>query len=82
MLTSNASPKRLENLNKLIEDNRRNVDADIDVIYKLCEEVIGPADCSPKLHSLHHMIRKLVVIQGHPTFEMIVERLVSHNIDV
>jgi hypothetical protein len=52
----------------------------VDVLGKLCEEVSGPSSCTPNLHSLHHMIRRLIVLKGHPTFEMIVERLVSIKI--
>ncbi len=36
VLTSNASPERLENMNKLIEDHRINFDVDVDVLCKLC----------------------------------------------
>ena len=60
----------------MIENHRKNFNADVEVLCKLCEEVLPPRSCSPNLHSLHHMIRKLVAMKGHPTFEMIVERLV------
>ena len=67
----------VEATNKLILDHRRDFDKDVEVLAKLCEGVLGPSSCTPNLHSLHHMIRKLVDLKGHPTFEMIVERLVS-----
>jgi hypothetical protein len=61
----------------LILKNMKNFDMDVDVLCKLCEEVLGPSSCTPSLHSLHHMIRRLIVLKVHPIFEIIVERLVS-----
>ena len=80
VLKSDASHETIENTNIMIENHRKNFNVDVEVLCILCEEVLGPSSCSPNLHSLHHMIRKLVDIKGHPTFEMIVERLVSGSI--
>jgi len=63
--------------NEIITVHRRNFDKDVEILAKLCEGLIGPCACSPNLQSLHHMIRKLLDLKGHPTFEMIVERLGS-----
>ena len=75
--TAADSEEALEAKNRVIIEHRKNFDNDVEVLGKLCEEVFGPTGCSPNLHSLHHMIRRLIVLKGHPTFEMIVERLVS-----
>ena len=75
--TAADSEEALEAKNRVILEYRKNFDHDVEVLGKLCEEVFGPTGCSPNLHSLHHMIRRLIVLKGHPTFEMIVERLVS-----
>jgi hypothetical protein len=77
IVTSKDSPGKLEATNRTISDHRRNFDKDVEVLCKLCELVFGAPGCTPNLHSLHHMIRHLLVIKGHPTFEMIVERLAS-----
>lgn len=66
----------IERKNELIRYHRLNFDKDVEVLCKLCEATFGPTSCTPNLHSLHHMIRRLIEIKGHPTFEMIVERLV------
>jgi hypothetical protein len=63
--------------NREIIGHRYNCDKDVEVLAKLCEGVICPSGCSPNLHTLPHMIRKLLDLIGHSTFEMIVERLVS-----
>lgn len=75
--TSTNSVEHLEATNATILEHRSNFDKDVEVLCKLCEEVFGATSCTPNLHSLHHMIRRLIVLKGHPTFEMIVERLVS-----
>ena len=75
--TSGDSKEKVESMNRLILEHRKFFDKDVEVLCKLCEEVLGPTSCTPNLHSLHHMIRRLIVLKGHPTFEMIVERLVS-----
>ena len=62
--------------NKAIIAHIKNFDKDVEVLAKLFEDLIGPSGCSPNLHNLHHVLRKLVDLKGHPTFEMIVERLV------
>ena len=56
---------------------RKNFAMNVYVLCKLCEEVFGPSSYTPNLHSLHPMIRSLTILKGHPTFEMIVEHLVS-----
>ena len=61
----------------MIIHHRNNFEKDVEILCKWCEDVFGPSGCTPNLHSLHHMIRRLIVLKGHPTFEMIVERLVS-----
>ena len=75
--TVETDPEMVEAANQVIIAHRRDFDQDVEVLAKLCEGVLGPSSCSPNLHSLHHMIRKLIDLKGHPTFEMIVERLVS-----
>jgi hypothetical protein len=75
--TAAYSTEVLQARNAAILKHMKNFDMDVDVLCKLCEEVFGPSSCTPYLHSLHHMIRRLIVLKGHPTFEMIVERLVS-----
>jgi hypothetical protein len=75
--TVQTNPEYVADTNREIIGHRYNFDKDVEVLAKLCEGVIGPSGCSPNLHSLHHMIRRLLHLKGHPTFEMIVERLVS-----
>ena len=75
--TTRDSQEQVHAQNRLILEHRQNFDKDVEVLCKLCEEVFGALGCTPNLHSLHHMIRRLIVLKGHPTFEMIVERLVS-----
>ena len=75
--TVQTHPKDIADSNREILGHRYNFDNDVEVLAKLCEDVMGPSGCSPKSHSLHHMIRKLLDLKGHPTFEMIVERLAS-----
>ena len=75
--TSANSEEEVARANELILHHRQNFDKDVEVLCKLCEETFGASSCTPNLHSLHHMIRRLIVLKGHPTFEMIVERLVS-----
>ena len=77
VVTSTQSQEEIESCDRVILHLRNNFDKDVEVLCKLCEEVIGTTGCTPNLHSLHHMIRTLLVLKGHPTFEMIVERLVS-----
>ena len=67
----------VESTDRVIIAHRLNFDKDVEVLAKLCEGVIGPSSCSPNLHSRYHMIRKLIELKGHSTFEMIAERLVS-----
>ena len=55
----------------------KNFDKDVEVLAKLCKGLIGPSGCSPNLHSLHHMIRKLFDLKGHPACNMRVECLAS-----
>ena len=73
--TTRDSQEQVDAQNRLILDHRHNFDKDVEVLCKLCEEVFGASGCTPNLHSLLQMIRRLVVLKGHPTFEMIVERL-------
>jgi hypothetical protein len=61
----------------VIITHRRDFDKDVEVLAKLCEGLLGPSSSTPNLQNLHHMLRKLIDIKGHSTFEMIVERLVS-----
>ena len=75
--TCQTNEELVESTDRVIIAHRLNFDKDVEVLAKLCEGVIGPSSCSPNLHSLYHMIRKLIELKGHPTFEMIVERLVS-----
>jgi hypothetical protein len=75
--TSATAAESKEVQDRVILQHRMNFDKDVEVLCKLCEEVFGPSSCTPNLHSLHHMIRRLIVLKGHPSFEMIVERLVS-----
>jgi len=75
--TTNNSKEDVEKANLIILHHRENFDKDVEALCKLCEQVFGSSSCTPNLHSLHHMIRRLVVLKGHYTFEMIVERLVS-----
>jgi len=77
-VTSEDPPAKLESMNRAIIDYRRNFDKDVEVLCKLCELIFGAQGCTPNLHSLHHMIRHLIDVKGHPTFEMIVERLASN----
>jgi len=77
VVTANDSEDTIERRNLMIVDQRKNFDKDVEVLCKLAELVFGPSGCTPNLHSLHHMIRRLICLKGHPTFEMIVERLVS-----
>jgi hypothetical protein len=72
--TAADSKEVLQARNTIILKHRKNFDMDVNVLCKLCE---GPSSCTPNLHSLHHMIRSLIVLKGHPTFEIIVWRLVS-----
>ena len=76
---SSDSEEKVEN-NKIILLHSKIFDNDVEVLCKLCEKVLGPTSCTPSLHSLHHMIRRLIVLKGNPTFEMIVERLKSIDI--
>ena len=75
--TVQIDPEKVEATIQVIMAHRRGYDKDVKVHAKLCEGVLGPTSRTLNLHSLHHMIRKLVDMKGHPTFEMIVERLVS-----
>jgi hypothetical protein len=77
--TAANSTELLQARNAVILKHKKNFDMDVDILCKLCEEVFGPSSCTPNLHSLHHMIRRLIVLKSHPTFEMIVERLVSNS---
>jgi len=77
--TISNSEEEVKRANDLILHHRGNFDRDVEVLCKLCEEIVGPTSCTPNLHSLHHIIRRLVVLKGHPTFEIIVKRLVSTN---
>ena len=76
-VTDDASEEQVHAINRVIIDHRLNFEKDVEVLCKLCEDILGPSSCTPNLHSLHHMITRLIDIKGHPTFEMIVERLVS-----
>jgi hypothetical protein len=76
--TSEDPPGKLESTNRAIIDHIRNFDKDVEVLCKLCELIFGAQECTPNLHSLYHMIRHLLDVKGHPTFEMIVERLASN----
>lgn len=82
VITSKQSPEKLERTNRIIATHRLNFDKDVEVLCKLCELLFGPQGCTPNLHSLHHMIRHLLVVKGHPTFEMIVERLASEPVSM
>jgi len=75
--TAADSEKDLKARNWVIIEHKKDFDNDVEVLGKLCEDVFGLTGCSPSLHSLHYMIRRLIVLKGHSTFEMIVERLVS-----
>ena len=77
--TVETNPENVAATNEIITSHRRDFIKDVEVLAKLCEGLIGPSGCSPNLHSLHHMIRALLDMKGHPTFEMIVERLVSNS---
>ena len=72
IVTSKDSPEKLEQTNRTFSDHRRNFEKDVEVLCKLCELVFRAQGCTPNLHSLYHMIRHLLVVKGHPTFEMIV----------
>ena len=76
--TVQTCPENVAATNEIITAHRRDFNKDVEVLAKLCEGLTGPCACSPNLHSLHHMIRALLNMKGHPTFEMIVERLVSN----
>ena len=77
IVTDKDLPEKIESTNMAITHHRTNFDSDVKVLCKLSELIFGPTGCTPNLHSLHHMIRQLIHLKGHPTFEMIVERLVS-----
>ncbi len=70
----------VESTDIAITAHRLNFDKDVEVLAKLCEDVLGPSSCSPNLHSQYHMIRELIELIEHPTFEMIVERFDSDPI--
>jgi len=82
VVTSEDSPEKLASMNRLVSSHRTNFDMDVEVLCKLCELVFGAQGCTHNLHSLHHMIRHLLAVKGHPTFEMIVERLASYSISI
>ncbi len=82
IVTREDSPECLARKNRLISQYRRNFDKDVEVLCKLCELLFGCQGCTPNLHSLHHMIRHLLIIKGHPYLEMVVERLASKPIHV
>ena len=75
--TINNSKEDVEKAKLIILHHRQNFDKGVEVLCKLCEQAFGSSSYTPNLHSLHHMIRRLVVVKGHSTFEMIGERLVS-----
>ena len=76
-VTKEDPQAKVANVNDLITHRRKNFDVDVTVLCKLSKLIFGPTGCTPNLHSLHHMIRYLLEMKGHPSFEMIIERLVS-----
>ena len=75
--TINGPIEALERkINNLVRYHRLNFDKDVELLCKLSEDTFGPTSCTPNLLSLHRMIMRLIEIKGHPTFEIIVERLV------
>jgi len=77
--TVQTNPENVAATNEIINAHRRGFAKDVEVLGKVCEDLIGPCACSPKLHSLHHVIRALLDMGGHPTFEMILEHLVRNR---
>ena len=77
VVTNKDPPEMVEKMNRLIRAHKANFNSDVRVLCKLSYVFFGAQGCTPNLHSLHHMIRHLLDVKGHPTFEMIVERLVS-----
>jgi hypothetical protein len=82
VINSKDSLEKLENTNREIVAHRLNFDKDVEVLCKLCELLFGAQGCTPNLHSLHNMIRHLLVVKGHPAFEMIVEHLASEPVSM
>ncbi len=72
VVTHKDASEKKESANSAIIHHRKYFNADVIVLCKLFELIFGPMGCTPKFHSLHHMIRQLIRLKGHPTFEMIV----------